>query len=177
MMELKHEQPKNKLIKFLTSTMYGNLSQYNYLYLDPEEVYESDIETFMIISEYVKPNGDSKFKIINKETPCKFGGMILLKSIISSYGRLRLTHAINIIDKTPNIDKLVRTYTDSIIFNEKVEYKKTKYLSRLLPEEKTTGKMYFTSLTSYYNLSKKEGHGKYKKVKSINDMKNIIKNN
>ena len=166
MMELKKELPKNKLVKWLTSTLHGYLSQYNYIYLSSDEMMErDDISSMLIKDVQTKQDGSEYFKCIDPENIAKFGGFALLKPFVSGFGRMILAKAITILDKTPQLDTFVRCYTDGVTFTEEKIFKKTKNFKLLIPEDKTTGTMLWSSIQSYYNYDTKEGHGKYKNQK------------
>lgn len=161
MSKLKAEQPKNKLIKWLTSGLWGKLSRYNKVYIDDDESLEyDDVEYRLLnIDMYCDKDGNNTHVMINKEKPGTRHA--LLKSFLTSLGRKYIAEAMYKLD--PTLNHTVRVYCDSIILDKEVKIPNTKNIKLMKPEEKSTGILFFGSRTSYYNYTTNEGHGKYKR--------------
>ena len=162
MSKLKQEHPKNKLIKWLTSALWGNLSGYNKEYVDDDDAlinYDDDEYRLLNLEMFTDKDCNDIHIMINRENPgSKF---VFLKPFLTSLARKYIADAMYKLD--PTLKHIVRAYCDSVTFNKAMKIPNTKNYKLLYPEDKTTGTIYFGSRTSYYNYTTKEGHGKYKR--------------
>lgn len=140
--------PKNKIIKYLGSSLWGKLSMFNRQFITIEEWEQrddigssiNDKETY-----YVKEHHNNKsIEIINRTNMYK-NNLARLKSFITAYardyvGRMIITEKIH--------DKVIRIHTDGITLLEPHEFK-LEY--KPIPEKKSTGWIYWNSNTTYYH--------------------------
>lgn len=163
LMKAKQAYPKNKLIKFICSAIWGHISRFNKTNLTDEEIIEQDL--------YVTPDPNNKEAdyylqedrgsynvLIDIRKPYKFN-IARIKPFLLSMGRRVTTSVAQLY-----IDDVVRIHTDGIVFTQKHDDIKTKFKSypQLLDEEKTTGLIDFQGVNDYYNFTTNEKHGHYK---------------
>lgn len=169
MSKLKEEQPKNKLIKWLTSGLWGYLSRYKYDYIDDEETFEYEDEEyrFLNVNMYCDEEGNNIHKMINREKPGT--RLLLLKPFITSLGRKYLAEAIYKFD--PELRNIIRCYCDDLVLRKPIDkIPNTKNFKLLKPEKKTTGILFFKSRGRYYNATEDIYAGQWSE-ETIKDMK------
>lgn len=151
MSELKNEYPTNKLVKWLSSTLWGYLSKYKYKYVtDDELLLNYSEEEIKVLSTGIltNVNGEVEYKMINKDDPGN--RFVILRSFLTSLGREYLANAIYKFD--PELKNIVRCYVDDIVLKQPIKkIPNTKKYKLLKPEQKTTGKILFKSRGRYYN--------------------------
>jgi hypothetical protein len=162
LMKAKIKYPKNKLIKFICSSIWGHICSFNEKTLTDEEILEQDL--------YVTPDPDNKEAdyylkedkgnynvLINIKKPYKYN-IARIKPFLLSMGR-RITTSVCML----YIDDLVRVHTDGIVFSKPHPDVMTKFKSypELVAEDKTTGLIDWEKCNNYYNFTRKEKHGKY----------------
>ena len=162
LMSLKIEFPKNKLVKFICSSLWGTIAQFKKKFKSIDQIIEYDINASTDIndteSDYWIRSFDNKYELISRNKPyerncARIKAFLVSKSreIIANIGML-------------HIDDVVRIHTDSVTFNKKHDDVMTAFKTYpdLIPEDKITGVLEFQSVNSYYNnFTTKENHGKY----------------
>jgi hypothetical protein len=158
---MRADLPKNPLVKFLTSSLSGQLTGYNVKLIRknelPDEIDERlcafhdnmdtkkyDMAIFDVIYDDFDPENDT-YKIIDLHKPMKYG-VGRFKSFLMAFAR-------NITSSTAMIDlpNLVRIHTDGLVFKKPQDFTKFDIGCKpfLFPEDKTTGRIKFESLNSY----------------------------
>ncbi len=148
--DMKTKLPKNRIIKHLSSSIWGHLIQFNRIFLSLDEIMDRDDISrnkddnckYLI----VKHNNDTSIEVIDKENLYKNGGIARIKSFIASFNRDYLSKMI-INEKI--YDKIIRIHTDGIVLSESHKFDESSYYP--IPESKTTGNLFFVSLNEYYN--------------------------
>ena len=162
---MREDFPKNPLVKFLASSLSGQLTAYNVEYMKVSEIPDEldarlcafhdnmdnkkyDKAIYEIIYDDNNSDNDS-YKIIDLHKPMKY-----------AYGRYKaflMAFARNITASTAMIDlqNVVRIHTDGLVFKKPQEFSKFDFTSGfrkpfLFPEDKTTGHITFQSLNKYY---------------------------
>lgn len=133
LMAVKAKYPKNKLIKHLLSSVWGSLSRKNYN--EKIKVTEDDLEKYdeelYTLAEY--DHEKNLYYIIKKQNRYKYN--IRLKPFLLSYARCymgRIAH-------DNHLDQVIRLCCDNITYKSDV----TINIPNFLPEEKTTGKIFW----------------------------------
>lgn len=153
LMDFKQKYPKNCFIKHLLSSFWGHLCQYNKIYGDEDKfngVISDDLEDeadFYALSKnsISKKHSDEKkgyYIVCPKEKIYKYN-LARIKPFLVSLGR-------NYIERMaifPNIDKVLRIYTDGIVFLTDSNIIVPNSL--FVKEEKTTGTIHWTNLLEY----------------------------
>jgi hypothetical protein len=131
---IKKECPKNKLIKNLSSSLWGVLTQYNTMEKTAEELDNggynwgvSDKSDWKITKHTIYDSREY-YTVINTNKPFKFN--IRLMPFLISYARNTVANVV-----LKDIDNVVRIYTDNITFKTDIKLN----ISNLLQEDKTTG--------------------------------------
>jgi hypothetical protein len=169
MSALKKEQPKNELVKWLSSGLWGNLSRYNHKYVSLEETCQYTSEEFNIwnIGAFCKKDGSDVFRMI--DTDDIGNRFIRIKPFLTSLGRVYIANAMYKLD--PTLNNIVRVFCDSISINKEVKVPNTKNFKLLQPEKKTTGTIIFKNRSRFYNKDLKYFAGQW----SQEDKRNICK--
>jgi len=109
MKNLKKEHPKNKLIKYLSSSLHGVLSSYKKVIVDDDEDLPNDPDNFHFYKYKIKADGNGINYFYNKNQVSHHPFRI--KPFLVSYGRTKLAKV-----ALQDIDKVVRIATDSISY-------------------------------------------------------------
>lgn len=151
---IKEKLPKNRIAKHLVKSLWGMLSQYNRQFITSEEWDKRDDLTrdknddkqFLI----VKHHNESSIEIIDKKNPYKHN-LARIKSFLTSYVRNYMAKMI----KTEKLYKnIIRVYVDNVVLN--IPHKFTeKTILKPIPEDKTTGSLYFVNGNQYYRKCNK----------------------
>ena len=85
LIKLKNKYPSNKLIKKLMTELWGNLSAYNKIYINKEEMknYNSSLDTsteYQVLDHKINNNNFETFELLNNEDPAKIN--IRLKAFL-----------------------------------------------------------------------------------------------
>lgn len=166
--DMKSKLPKNKIIKSISSSLWGNLIQFNRMYLSLDEIMERDDISRNITDEkrYLisKHNSDTSIEIIDKYQMYKNGGIARIKSFIAAFNRDYLARTII---KEKIHDKIIRIHTDGIVLSEPHTFSGNYFP---IVETKTTGNLFFVSKNEYYNqCCKCNNFYHYKKYKTCPD--------
>jgi hypothetical protein len=144
--DLRRGLPKNYLVKHLASKLWGVLIEGRVEYMT-EEQFENDIdnEDNVIVDIKVKKNGSLIYKIAKKGNFYKKN--IRIKPFLPSFARINCAKL-----ALDNIEHVVRIQTDSVIFDEPLSKSILSKYKLLLPEDKTTGEIYFKNVNSYHKI-------------------------
>ena len=144
--DLRRGLPKNYLVKHLASKLWGVLIEGRVEYMT-EEQFENDIdnEDNVIVDIKVKKNGSLIYKIAKKGNFYKKN--IRIKPFLPSFARINCANL-----ALANIEHVVRIQTDSVIFDEPLSKSILSKYKLLLPEDKTTGEIYFKNVNSYHKI-------------------------
>lgn len=149
LMKVKQQYPKNKLIKHLLSSLWGQLIAGNVEYMTEEEInknkYSVSIgkDTDYHILNYSINETSAYYKLLNVKQPYKYN--IRLKPFLTSYGRTKVAEV-----AMKNVDSIIRIHTDGIVYNKPIEHN----LINLIPEEKTTGLIEWKNQNNYLFFNK-----------------------
>jgi hypothetical protein len=115
-LNLKKEFPKNILIKMLSSSLWGHLSQRNIKTYTEEEANNMIIgltekAEYIIIDEIAKDDGTNIFKLMKRDDPYKYN--FRLKPFITSHARVTMAKL-----ALKHIDHVLRIHTDSIVYDQ-----------------------------------------------------------
>jgi len=142
---LKQENPKNILIKMLSSSLWGHLSKRNTMYKTEAEIDNDNLvigmttkADYIILDELEKPNGEIVYKLFDHRNPYKYN--IRLKPFITSYGRVKTARTALL-----QLDSVIRIHTDGIMFNKPFNHKVEKFVA----EDKTTGHILIKNINNY----------------------------
>ena len=162
LMTLKYKYPKNQLVKYICSSIWGKCSEFKKIFLSMDQIIENDILCSHDINDenarYWVRSFDTSYELISKTKPY-VNNCARIKAFITSKSREIIANIGMLY-----IDDVVRIHTDDIVFSKKHDDVMTKYKSYpvLVPEDKTTGLIQFQSVNTYYNFTTKENHGRYK---------------
>lgn len=145
--------PKNKLIKYLGSSLWGRIIQFNRQFLTIDEVMDrEDISSDINGSKpyYIKEHhNDKSIEIVNKSNMYKMPNLARIKSFLTAFTR---DYVARTIIKEKIHDKIIRIHTDGLVLSEQhnftLDYKP-------IPEDKTTGKIYWKSTNTYFHQCNK----------------------
>ena len=146
---LMKEAPKNKLVKNLMSTLWGQLTSF-------KKFYSNDLSQFDVTHRYNSKESDYKilkimdnddFQIFNTNEPYHFS-LARIKTFLTANSRLKMFKLI----ESNNLEKnVVRVHTDGLCLNKQFNFNKTNkpysfYKNYYpIPEDKTSG------LIKWYN--------------------------
>ena len=155
--KIKSENPKNKLIKQLSSSIIGTLTQFNRQVikseeelnnLDISELLDEDETEYKLLS--LEPSKNSySIKVIPTNQPYKHN-MARIKSFFSSFARVYMAKFIienNILDNT------VRILTDGILLNKNFDFSNLEYYPK--PETDKNGSYILKSITTDTRIKNK----------------------
>jgi hypothetical protein len=153
--ELKEAYPKNKLIKYMTSALWGRLSQHNRLFKTFDMILDENIDAvpeYDINHEYYirdvtqNKKGDDVYELVNCKKPYHFN-IARIKPFLLAKSR-DLTGKVAV----KYIDHCVRIHTDNVTFNQEhdnvIFHQKT---FKLTKEHKTSGLIQFRRVDCYKN--------------------------
>ena len=152
--------PKNILIKFLASSLSGQLSSRFIIKKSYDEIMDEKIDVgltndhkYVIVDKhiYVDKLGNKKdyYDLQNTDNPYSYN--IRLMPFLTSYARNKIARL-----ALKDIDSVIRIHTDSVCFSKQQEFtNKDKMLdySTLIPESKSTGIIDWQHMNKYYNFT------------------------
>lgn len=144
---LKKKYPKNILVKFISSSLWGYLSTKKTLCIEEDEInnyncsFDNDAD-YKIIDIVTNEDGSEYYKLLDINNPYQYN--IRLKPFITSYGRNKTARV-----ALRMIENVIRIHTDGVCFNKQADFK----CENLLPEDKTTGNILFKNINNYINLN------------------------
>lgn len=152
LMPLKNELKGNKLIKHLTSSLWGCLTKTKKYYISEFDTNIDEVGDLHDDSKYVFTN--EMYRSVNNTTYSLFECVERGKPYKYPYGRLKafvLSVARNVVGelilKHNLVDNVIRLHTDGIVLNKQHDFTKEKYYP--LPETKTTGLIYWENVNKY----------------------------
>ena len=161
---MREDLPKNPLVKFLASSLSGQLMAYNLQLIRKNEITDEmdarlcafhdnmntkkyDKAIFDIVYDDFDPDNDT-YKIIDLHKPMKYN-VGRFKAFLMAFAR-NITASTAMID-LPNV---VRIHTDGLVFTKPQDFSKFDVgcKSFIFPEDKTTGHINFKALNTYNNI-------------------------
>ena len=163
---MRADLPKNPLVKFLLSSLSGQLTSYNIelikvnelsddiderlcSYCDDMDIKKYDKAIFDVFYDDNNSDNDT-YAIIDLHKPMKYG-VGRFKAFLMSFAR-NLTASISMHD----LQNVVRIHTDGIVFKRQQDISKYDVGFRLneflIAEEKTTGRIEFETLNKYNKI-------------------------
>lgn len=155
--ELKIKYPKNKLVKRLSSSLWGSITKFKREFFEDDDFFELDVSR-------VKDSKQTEYKLIKEKTykddTKELGirtvyevvksinpydnNLARLKPFFTSYTRNYMS---NLILDENLLDCLIRTHTDNITLTRPHNFTHLKYYP--LPEDKTTGLITWSNVNRY----------------------------
>lgn len=156
--ELKQEFPKNKLVKLMTSSLWGRLAEFNRIFRTEDELektkldftldYDPNHKYYVRNIQYSSKRKTDVYELIESKRPYRFN-IARIKPFLISKSRAVIGAV-----AMEYIDDVVRIHTDNVTFNKQhddvIEKHSTKML-KLTKEDKTTGLMTFNGVSCYRN--------------------------
>lgn len=142
---LKGKYPKNRLVKFIASGVWGHLSAQNIINKTADQINDEDLDVgvdytsdYMMIDK--KFYGEKEvYQLLNCKNPCKTN--LRLKPFLTAYARNKTARV-----ALKDLDSVIRIHTDGLVFNKKHDDFVT---DELKPEGKTTGLIDWVHCNSY----------------------------
>ena len=148
---IKDKYPKNKLVKFLISSLYGHLAQKNILNISSEDYCNYDI-SFDGTGEYIILNNTmvikkgevtDYFTIAKRDKIYKYN--VRLAPWLISFCRNK-TYSL----AQEDLNNVIRIQTDCVVFRKPMLFIKPHFnINVLVPEEKSSGLIKWTNINSY----------------------------
>lgn len=175
---LKERHPKNKLIKNMSSALWGRIGQNNIIYKTEQEAEDEDIDyldnynvnhDYYIRDSFFNKKGEEVFELVSCKQPYKYS-IARIKPFLLAQSRA-LTGKI----AREYIDSVVRIHTDNVTFDTEHDdvMDKVEQGFILTKELKTTGKIHFVRPGCYkhYTNSKytTKNYESYEKNQIIED--------
>jgi hypothetical protein len=165
MSSMRKDFPKNRLLKFLTSSLSGHLTSYNveavniktidperdanlcWFTEDPDGMPKGCQEAIKNIVRFENSDNDY-YEVINIKKPMEFN-VGRFKAFLMSFGR-NLTATASMID----LKNVVRIQTDGIVFKTKQDFTKYNDIPKdfIYDDDKTSGRIQFKSVNNYNKL-------------------------
>ncbi len=150
---LKQRYPKNKLIKNMTSALWGRLAQHNKLFKTEQECEDEEIDyvdnynpkhAYYIRDSTFNKKGEEVFELVNCQQPYYYA-IARTKPFLLSKSR-------DLIGKVARkyVDSVVRIHTDNVTFNTEHDdacFEQDTF--KLIKELKTSGKIHFVRTDCY----------------------------
>ena len=150
LMELRSIYPKNKLLKHLATSLWGQLTRFMRKYITDEEFDDHSIgftlenakADYILYSQMDKKDGSTIYEIISREQPMAMQFRIL--PFLPSYARNQIGRVIRL-----NYDAVIRVHTDGVIFEDyEIPEKKLKKFNHLHSEDKYNGSLLITHVNN-----------------------------
>jgi hypothetical protein len=143
---LKKKYPKNILVKMISSSIWGHLTESKTICVDSDKIDEYDVDIgidadYQILDIIKKQDGSEYYELLNTKHPYKYP--MRLKPFITSYGRNKTARV-----ALRMIDNVIRIHTDGICFDRKYSFNSTHFV----PDKKYTGLIKFNSIKDYQYL-------------------------
>lgn len=154
---LKQRYPKNKLIKNMSSALWGRISEHNRLFKTEQECEDEELDyldnyspnhDYYIRDSTFNKKGEEVFELVNCKQPYRYS-IARTKPFLLSQSR-------SLIGKVARkyIDDVIRIHTDNVTFDtehDDVCFEKDTF--KLIKEEKTTGKIHFVRTDCYKHFT------------------------
>ena len=144
----KDKLPKNRTIKHLSKSLWGHLTQYNRLYITNDEFISRDDIGYTIDEGkeyYLKAHHNENSLEIIKSNDAFKSNLSRIKSFLPAFARDLTARTII---KNKIHENIVRVQTDGIVLNKPFTFQGD-YIP--IPEDKTTGKIFWVSSMEYYH--------------------------
>jgi hypothetical protein len=152
--KLKEQFPKNKLIKTITSSVWGRLCENNKLFKTDQEISTEKLKVsleynkkfdYFIKDIKFKKDGSTLYQIVNVKKPYRFN-IARVKPFLISNGRYMISQIALI-----HIDHVIRICVDNVVFDREHDDVMKKFKNyKLLKEEKTSGNIIWKNV--YKNI-------------------------
>lgn len=149
---LKRKYPKNRLVKFIGSGVWGHLSMRNTIFKTSEEIESEKIDVgfddtsdYIILDKKIYGGGAKSkelYELLDSKSPLKTS--IRLKPFLTAYARNKTARV-----ALKDIDNVIRIHTDGLVFKKKHDEFITEELKA---EDKTTGKIKWTHCNEYKKI-------------------------
>ena len=157
LIKLRERFPNNKLIKTLGSSLWGQLSAKNAINKTFEQIEKDNMDVgltdksrYKIIDEGGFLDNEY-FKLLDTQNPYKYN--VRLKCFLTAFGRNKTGRL-----ALKDIDNVIRIHTDGVAFKQPQEFDKildrTRDITTIHEEDKTTGLIYFKNCNNYTNITK-----------------------
>lgn len=161
---LKEKFPKNPLVKWLGSSLWGHICKKQTIYMKESELKDLDVgitdkHRFIIVGEHFTKKGDNYYELIDTEKKSDFN--IRLMPFLTAYARNKtarvclgnINYGVNK-DKnvTHNLSDVIRIHTDGIVFKTIQTDLEGNLIKDLKVEDKTTGHIKWTSVNKYKKI-------------------------
>ena len=147
--DLKKEMPKNKLVKHLSSKMWGHLIEGNSSQLSDEQINEQKIKfgsgsdcTHIYLDEIVRKDG-SVLNVISPKNKM-YKHQIRIKPFLLSEARVKIAM---VALREP--EHVIRIQTDGIVFDKPFD---ARAFNNFVAEEKSTGSFYYHHVNHYIRV-------------------------
>ena len=152
--------PKNILVKFLASSLSGQLSNKNIIHKSYDEIINekldvglSDEHKYVIVEKhiYLDKQGHEQdyYDLRNTEKPFTYN--IRMMPFLTAYARNKVARL-----ALKDIESVIRIHTDNVTFSTPQEFTKQHSMldfTTLKPEDKTTGLIDWKNVNKYYNYT------------------------
>jgi hypothetical protein len=150
LVKIKQLYPKNGLIKYLTSSVWGHLTSKNQRNVKAEDIEKYDIgldntSLYNIVQHVVVTDTNQYYVLQNNEQLYHYN--IRVKAFLTSYGRNEVAKV-----ALKDIDNCIRIHTDGCCFIKEQNFK----IDKLIPEQKTTGLIDWNNVNSYEHVDIEE---------------------
>jgi hypothetical protein len=151
----KEKLPKNKIIKHISSSLWGYLIQFNRKYVGLDELMEmEDIDDYKI----EKHSNDKSISLIKKNKMYR-EALARIKSFLTAFARDYMSRLL--IDNKLH-DNIIRIQCDGVVLNKPHTFKGD-YVP--IPETKTSGSIFWVNVNKYYHKCDKcENFYKFNKL-------------
>ena len=167
MSALKKEFPKNKIIKFLGSSLHGQLQAKHLIFKTPKQITDekldvgiNDSHRYVIVNHkiygtYGKPDYKEYYELHDTETPTEFN--IRLGAFLTAYVRNKTSRLVTghvffgkdiIRNKLHDLDTVIRIHTDAVTFTEPMDHLDD--VDDLKKESKSSGKIKWKNVNTYF---------------------------
>jgi hypothetical protein len=135
--QLREKFPKNKLVKYLMSTLWGELTSFKTVYINNPEEYDITKRSSPKESEYkiMKHMDDGYYKSIKTDDAYNHP-LARIKSFLTAFGRLTI---MKLIESNNLEENFIRVHTDGIVLSKSFDFSKVGLDYYPKPEDKTTG--------------------------------------
>ena len=144
--ELKSKFPKNKLVKHLSSSLWGSLTMKKKLNKTPQQIIDEKLEIDFFDAEYIIKahhiyEHKEYYELQNKDNPYHY--QMRIKPYLTAYSRI-ITAKVALLD----LENVVRIQTDNVCFKKEQTFN----IENLVSEDKTTGLIEFKNCNVYKKL-------------------------
>ena len=141
---LKELFPKNKLIKYIASGLWGHLSRTKIITKKEDELKDMDVgvdydSQYTIMDEYTNKKNETCYRLLCNSSAYKTN--LRLKPFLTAFGRNKIARV-----ALKDIDNVLRIHTDGIVFSKKHDELIT---DDFIIETKTTGMIEWTKGNNY----------------------------